>query len=375
MIVELHLLQSVPASTLNREDVEHPRHTGFGNVARGSISAHFLRRSTRGLLAESGADLSSAGISTRRLVSDAGRWIDSASCLDDPSDDTDDAVREAFYELGFGVAKADLTPSVMFTGQRASEELARFCLDDWDDYADRADRRKKIHANAESPEHARADELKLPNVKTKEEQLAAAERILAPRQALDVALHGGGIAEYDGFSAEPAVEVAHALSTHPAESGADAAPDGTVEVDAACYYRYARLDLARLAHNLGGDRELVERAAKLWLHSTVHAVPGSGPNATAARTVPEVVLAVVREHGSWNLANAFLDPVTGTDVLTRSADRLVEHFGRVRAFYGTDEIREVLGAAITGTLPLERTHQPSTLDDFTHRTINAALHG
>lgn len=373
MIVELHLLQSVPASTLNREDAEHPRHTGFGNVPRGRISGRVLRRSARELLAESGADLSTAGISTQRLVSDAGRWIDATSCLDEPSDDTDDAVREAFYELGFGIAKADLTPSVMFTGTRASEQLARFCLDDWDGYADRADRRKKIHSNAEGPEQARADELKLANVKTKEEQLAAAERILAPRQAVDVALYGGGIAEYDGFSAEPAVEVAHALSTHAVAPGSAADPGGTVDVDAACYYRYARLDVTKLAHNLGGTPGLVERTAGTWLRSMVHAVPGTGPSATAARTVPEVVLAVVREHGSWNLANAFLDPVTGTDVLTRSTGRLVEHFGRVRAFYGTEEIREVLGAAISGSLPLERAQQPRTWDEFAQRTVAAAL--
>ncbi|MFR9728364.1 type I-E CRISPR-associated protein Cas7/Cse4/CasC [Saccharopolyspora sp. MS10] len=366
MIVELHLLQSVPVSPLPREALEQPQAT-FGNVPRGSLSSRFLRDSAGGLLPARGLGVSSEGVSTRRLVGDAGRWIDAAACVDEPSEDTADVVREAFYELGLGLSARELTPSVVFTAPRADEGLARFCLDGWDDFADRADRRKKIIANAAGFEEARAEELKLPGARSREEQRAAAERVLAPRQAVDVALFGG-----EDFSARAASEVAPAVSTHecapPAE--ADAA---LVALDPACYYRYARLDLERLAHNLGGDAELVSRAAEAWLGCLVHALPGAAASSTAARTVPELVLSVVREHGSWNLINAFIDPVSGAGVLSRSADRLVEYFGQVRSFYGTDEIRTVLGAAVAGDLPGDAFQRATTFEDLTTRTLAAAL--
>ncbi|MCA1188288.1 MULTISPECIES: type I-E CRISPR-associated protein Cas7/Cse4/CasC [unclassified Saccharopolyspora] len=368
MIVELHLLQSVPATELGRDEGEGPRRATFGNVAREQLPSRYLRRSARALLAEQDLALASAGVSTRRLIADAGRWIDAASCADDPGADTGDLVREAFYELGLGLASGELTPSVAFTADRAGERLARFCLENREDYADRATRRKKIIANAADPEQARQDELALANVKTAAQQREAAERVLAPRQAIDVALFGGTISDEDEFTAEPACEVADALSTHAAGTTAESA-----ELAAACYYRYARLDLAKLTANLGGDRAQAERAAHGWLRALVRAVPDARPNETAARTLPEVVFAVVREHGSWNLVNAFLDPIAGADPLAGSARRLVEYFGQVRAFYDTGEIREVLGASVTGELPLERTRQPATLDDLATRAITAAL--
>ncbi|MEU6130771.1 type I-E CRISPR-associated protein Cas7/Cse4/CasC [Saccharopolyspora sp. NPDC047091] len=371
MIVELHLLHSVPATELGGDEADRPRHATFGNVTREQLPARYLRRSVRDLLAEQDLPLADAGISTRELIAEAGRWIDAASCADEPGADTEELVREAFYELGLGLDGGDLTRSVVFTAERAGERLARFCLENREEYADRATRRKKIIANAESPEQARQDELLLANVKTAAQQREAAARVLAPRQAIDVALFGGDPSTAEDFTAEPACEIADALSTHPAGTAAE--PGRATELAAACYYRYARLDLAKLTANLGGDREQADRAANAWLRALVHAVPDARPNPTAARTLPEVVLAVVREHGSWNLINAFLDPITGADPVTGSARRLVEYFGQVRAFYGTGEIREVLGASVTGELPLERGQQPTTLDELTTRAVTAAL--
>jgi CRISPR system Cascade subunit CasC len=69
----------------------------------------------------------------------------------------------------------------------------------------------------------------------------------------------------------------------------------------------------------------------------VRAIP-SGKQATfAAHSLPSVVLTVVREHGAWSLANAFLKPVAPSgdlDLAGASAKALDEHWAALTAAYG-----------------------------------------
>lgn len=121
-------------------------------------------------------------------------------------------------------------------------------------------------------------------------------------------------------------------------------------------------DRHRALANLEGDDELVSQAAQAWLEAFIHSTPGGKQTTTAARTMPEPLLGTVRTRGAWNLANAFMCPVTGTDLLGTSSQRLFSHFQSLRGFYGNSELRTVAGAALscdTEPLPAEDTrHRP-----------------
>jgi CRISPR system Cascade subunit CasC len=197
------------------------------------------------------------------------------------------------------------------------------------------------------------------------------------------------IADNKDFNVEAACQVAHALSTHAVvneydyytavddlnlqDSGADMI--GTVDFNSACYYRYANLDLGQLGENLGGDNDLIGRAAAAWLSAFINAVPSGKQNSMAARTMPDTLLTVVREHGAWNLANAFLKPVADVDLMSASTIGMLTHFGKLQRFYGSDGMHAIAASVsidLGDRSDLFDAETASTIDEFVSRTLNAA---
>lgn len=365
MIIELHLLQSFPVSNLNRDDVGQPKTATFGGHLRGRISSQSLKRAARLLFQRHGLAPEETGIRTKRLVTEA------AAVLADRGRDRDEAVgvaSSAILALGFGLDKRrnTLTEYLLFVGREAVELLADYCEQDWDrlaaDAAARvkaAERKKAKGANSDTAEDKKT------RIKPDKKTLEAAERILDASRVADVALFGRMIANNKDFNVNAASQVAHAISTHAVvneydyytaiddlqpqdESGADMI--GTVDFNSACYYRYANLDIDQLSTNLRGDTDLVTRATRAWLDAFIDAVPSGKQNSTAALTPPETFLVVVRDAGAWNLANAFLKPVTDSDLMRASTRALLGHFNRLREFYGDDGLRAVVAASVSADL-------------------------
>ncbi|QOC92370.1 type I-E CRISPR-associated protein Cas7/Cse4/CasC [Micromonospora craniellae] len=358
MIIELHLLQSFPVSNLNRDDVGQPKTATFGGQVRGRISSQSLKRAARLLFNRYGLRPDETGVRTKRLVEQAAGLL-----KDEHQRDFEEAVAVAssgLLALGFGLDKRRKTLSeyLLFVGTEAATLLAEYCERDWDRLAADAVGRAK----AAEKKKADATEEKTSKVKPDKATLDAAARILDASRVVDIALFGRMIADNKDFNVSAASQVAHAISTHAVvneydyytavddlqpqdESGADMI--GTVDFNSACYYRYANLHLDQLASNLSGDTELVGRATRAWLEAFIDAVPSGKQNSTAALTPPETLLVVVRDRSAWNLANAFLKPVTGNDLMVTSTQQLFGHFNRLRRFYGEDDLRAVVAASIT----------------------------
>lgn len=389
MILELHLLQSFPVSNLNRDDVGQPKTATFGGHTRGRISSQSLKRSARLLFNEHGLDKSETGVRTKRLVDHTAKALSKAGRDEDLAAGV--AV-SALEQLGFAVDPAKgLTQYLLFVGRDAIDHLAGYCEANWDDLAAKAAQRAqaKTAKEAENADDKVGRKKPAKAAKTKPDKAAQAEakRILDGGRAVDIALFGRMIADNKDFNVDAASQVAHALSTHAvlnefdfytavddlkpdAESGADMI--GTVDFNSACYYRYANLDLRQLARNLGDDTDLVTRATSAWLRAFIHAVPSGKQNSMAARTMPDTLLGVVREAGAWNLANAFLKPVTDTDLMAASTDRLTDHFSRLRRFYGDSQIHTVAAASVSGNLThLDDDDKVSSIDEFTGRLLSA----
>jgi CRISPR system Cascade subunit CasC len=384
MIIELHLLQSFPVSNLNRDDVGQPKTATFGGTTRGRISSQSLKRSARLLFNQYGLDPTETAVRTKRLLHNA------AEALVESGRDADEAPRvaaAALETLGFGLdQEKGLTEYLLFVGRQAVELLTEYCDDNWDELlAKAADKAKTRAANEKTN---KADTAKPKKIKPDKAALEAARRILDASRAADVALFGRMIADNKDFSVNAASQVAHAISTHAvvnefdyytavddlkpeAEAGADMI--GTVDFNSACYYRYANLDLGQLMTNLGQDEDLAARTARAWLHAFIDAVPSGKQNSMAARTMPDTLLGVVRERGAWNLANAFLKPVTEADLMAASTERLTHHFKQLRDFYGDSGLRAVAAASVTGSVPhTDETDIVWSIDDFASRVLAAA---
>ncbi len=369
MIIELHLLQSFPVSNLNRDDTGQPKTATFGGHVRGRISSQSIKRSARLLFNDYGLDKSESGVRTKRLLDNV------VEILVDRRKDRDQAravVIEAIRQLGFGVDQdKGLTEYLLFVSQESIETLARHCLDHWEAL-------ERLASAKTAGKQAK--------VKLDKAGQAEASRILDAGRAADVALFGRMIADNKDLNVDAASQVAHAISTHTVvtefdfytavddlkphdESGADMI--GTVDFNSACYYRYANVDLTQLAKNLRGDVDLAERAARAWLYAFINAVPGGMQNSTAARTMPDTLLGVVRDRGAWNLANAFLNPVRD-DLMANSTRLLMAHFGKTKDFYGGKDIRTATAASVTGGLSCpDGVTEASSVDDFADTVLAA----
>ncbi|GAB1819616.1 type I-E CRISPR-associated protein Cas7/Cse4/CasC [Herbidospora sp. RD11066] len=390
MIIELHLLQSFPVSNLNRDDTGQPKTATFGGVTRGRISSQSLKRAARQTFNEYGLSRDETGVRTKRLQENAVEILTTQHGRDPET--ANNVVICGLEALGFGVdPNTRLTQYLLFVGRQACELLADFCQREWDRLEHAAAERAKARAKQKTTDDDGTDEAaggKAKKIKPSKNDLAEAKRILDAAKVADVALFGRMIADNKDFSVDAASQVAHALSTHAVvnefdyytavddlkpqdQSGADMI--GTVDFNSACYYRYINLDLDQLARNLGNDADLVTRTARTWLYAFIHAVPSGKQNSMAALTLPDTLIGVVRQRGAWNLANAFLRPVSGNDLMTLSTSRLVEHLAQLRQFYGGNDITAVTAASVTGTLDgLPESERAASLEAFTSRILSAA---
>ncbi|MBQ1082193.1 type I-E CRISPR-associated protein Cas7/Cse4/CasC [Nocardiopsis sp. B62] len=424
MNIELHLLQSFPTSNLNRDDVGQPKSVTFGGVVRGRVSSQCLKRSARTLFPRYGLDQSELGERTKRLLLVTARLLDGASDADVPSDEARGIVQQALAWMGFAIAEKDLTQYLFFLGPKAAEELAVYCREHWDDLAEQGDKRRKLMSDLEKAQekHKLAEGEDRKKTKTqvdshkkkldkldevpaakKKETRTAADRVLSAGRSVDIALFGRMIANNKDFNVDAASQVAHAISTHAVstefdfftavddlkvnEADQDAGADmiGVVDFNAACYYRYANVDLDQLRRNLvsgsgataddGEINELMDRALGAWIRAFVNSTPSGKQNSMAAHTRPDTLMMVAREHGSWNLANAFLKPVEGTAIMEDSTERLFAHFSKLREFYGDGEISEVAASSLSGEVSgLKEGETVPSLDALVERAV-AASHG
>lgn len=327
-LLEVHVIQTVAPSNLNRDDTGSPKDALFGGYRRARISSQAQKRAVRvafkdwPLLSEE-----ERAVRTRRLM-DAllGKLSDI------PEDQARLAVENALNALGFGV-KEGRTEYLLFLGNYELSRLAELIRNNLE----------KLSAGpAKGKKGAEVDaDLK-----------KALERVLDGGKAVDLALFGRMLADRPELGVDAAAQVAHALSTHKVDREFDfytavddlnpkedtgAGMMGDVEFYSATMYRYAVVNLDQLAANLQGDVELALRGALAFLEAFALTLPSGKQNSFAAHN-PPLFLAFRAGVGlPRNLATAFERPVWSKDGKALSAlsvEALVQEWNKFDRAYG-----------------------------------------
>ena len=253
--IEFHILQSFPVTCLNRDDVGAPKSALVGGVPRARVSSQCWKRQVRLALHDLGL---STGIRTKHLA----EMIASACCALGASE-------EQAAVCGSAIAASLADDTLFFISRQEVERLAA--------YAAESSFKLPVEA-AKAKKGKKDDEADTGKVTLPKGELAKIRKCLSYAKSaadgLDIALFGRMVAQDPSLNVQAATAFAHALSTHKVvnevefftalddysrlvhedeERVSGSSHMGTLEYNAATYYRYISLDLGQLWTNLGGE--------------------------------------------------------------------------------------------------------------------------
>ncbi|TNC22056.1 type I-E CRISPR-associated protein Cas7/Cse4/CasC [Amycolatopsis alkalitolerans] len=326
--IDLHILQTVPPSNINRDDTGSPKTATYGGVRRARVSSQAWKRATR-VAFDDYLDRNELGVRTKRVPELIAEAIETRAPY--LGQQARELAAETTRQIGMkvdvpkkqtGHEPAPEVGYLVFLSRRQIENLAQAAIE----AADSDDVGKALKA-----------------AKVKE---------LADRDhSVDIALFGRMVADQADINVDAAAQVAHAISVHPVETEFDyftavddrnteeetgAGMIGTVEFNSSTLYRYATVNVGRLRETLG-DTLATRRAAEAFVSAFVRSMPTGKQNTFANRTLPEAVVVQVRESQPINLVGAFEHPVRELGVVGRikaASDALRDEAREIERAYG-----------------------------------------
>ena len=324
--VDIHVIQNLPPSCVNRDDSGSPKSAVYGGVRRLRVSSQSWKRATR-LYFNDLLDAKDVGVRTKRVVEVLAERI-----AEDAPELADAAA--ALAEKVFAAARIKLAPP---RGKKGAPQESGYLL------------------FLSTSQIARLAELAIASARDGGALDAkAVKRIFKEAHAVDIALFGRMVADDADLNVDAACQVAHAISTHAAENEYDfftavdddksrseeedagAGMMGTVEFSSATMYRYATVNLDMLVENLG-DGDAALRALEVFIKGFCLSMPTGKQNTFANRTLPEAVVVLVRDDQPVSLVGAFEKPIRTNEAdgyLARSVGALAEHARAIEDNYG-----------------------------------------
>ncbi|MPY33893.1 type I-E CRISPR-associated protein Cas7/Cse4/CasC [Streptomyces adustus] len=349
IFLDVHALQTVPPSNLNRDDTGAPKTAVYGGVPRARVSSQAWKRATRTYFDDERLlDPGELGVRTKKVVEVLAERI---AALDESLRGqqalelanatvqatglkTEVPKRKADAAKDSGAAPAPEAKYLVFLSSRQLDGLARHAVD------------------------GAADITAFFKEKTNKDK---AKEIADSRHSVDISLFGRMVADSADFNVDAAVQVAHALSVHRVENESDyytavddenteeetgAGMIGTVDFNSATLYRYAALGVHQLAANLGeGLREdeprtePVRRAVEAFVHSFIASLPTGKINTFGHHTLPDAVVVKLRTTRPISFVAAFEDPIRGDQGghVREACDRLAAYIPDIERAYGHEE--------------------------------------
>lgn len=353
-LIDIHILQTVPPSNLNRDDTGSPKTAIYGGVRRARVSSQAWKRATRVAFADL-LDASELGTRTRRVVELVAGEITSRS----------PELAERAHELAVATMKA-VGIEVKASKKDAAEEAGYLVF---------FSRRQIDHLAEAAITAAEADDVAKALREAKVKDLADRDH------SVDIALFGRMVADQADINVDAAAQVAHAISVHPVETEFDyftavddcldedetgAGMIGTVEFNSSTLYRYATVDANRLDDNLG-DQLATRRAVEAFLRSFVRSMPTGKQNTFANRTLPEAVVVLARETQPINLVGAFENPVRESHAegrVKRAADALRDEAHEIQRAYNETPVAGWVTRVGPDTTSLDDLGTNVSLDDL-----------
>lgn len=355
LIIDIHILQTVPPSNLNRDDTGSPKTAVYGGVRRARVSSQAWKRATRKAF-EDLLDPTELGVRTKRVAEQIAKRMTEL----EPSLSTNEAVAIAVEVIKAATGAKSEVPKRKSAAGKTDQDAATALPETG--YlmflsANQLDNLARLGVEGSKDITAF---LKDKDFKNRVRQAADT------RHSVDIALFGRMVADSTDINVAAAAQVAHAISVHTVENESDyftavddrsteaepgAGMIGIVDFNAATLYRYAAVDVNRLAENLGAGlheetsrTEPVRRAVEAFIKGFVLSMPTGKVNTFGNHTVPDVVLVKLRTTRPISFAAAFEEAIGAGDgqggYLKGACDRLAAYIPKLEKAYDLQEDTE-----------------------------------
>lgn len=329
MYADIHVLQTVPPSNINRDDTGSPKSAVYGGALRARVSSQAWKRAMREMFPELLPE-GSLGVRTKMAVS----LIESELLRKRP-----DLAVEA-NKLAVAVLQATGV-KVKASDRKGSDEGSS--VTEYLIYISRSEL-EKLAGVAIGWRDADFDISKVDKQMKKE-----VASIFHGTQAVDIALFGRMLADAPDLNTDASAQVAHAISVDriaqdydyftavddcAADDNMGAGMIGSVGFNSSTLYRYANVNLDSLHEQLG-DAEATAQGLMAFVEAFVKSMPTGKQNTFANRTLPSTVVVTFRTGQPINASSAFEVPVRASERESVTALATKRLFKRLR------EIEEV----------------------------------
>lgn len=277
--LDLHVLQTVPPSCINRDDTGSPKTAVYGGVLRARVSSQAWKHAMRSMFAELFEE-EQIGVRTKNPVELVEKELEQLRY----EGKIEKAAAEGVKKGGIKLNRDNKADALFFMSRMQARKLAELIV-------------------------------------AEEENSKLYKEALSSSPAIDIALFGRMVASDPSLNFDAAAQVAHSISTHEVKNEYDyftavddlASNDnsgaghlGTVEFHSATLYRYATVNLCELKKQLGSD---AIQAVKGFVKAFMLSMPTGKQNTFANRTVPDFAYVTLRKDQPVNLAGAFEKPI------------------------------------------------------------------
>lgn len=288
LFLDVHAIQTVPPSNINRDDTGSPKTAQYGGVTRARVSSQSWKKAIRQYFLEHGG-MNNVGIRSLEIVRYVANKIESI----DESIDQEQSMKlaeEVINSAGVSTTKDQKARALFFMSSKQADKLAQAAVE---------------------------------GVATK----AELQELLKNDPAIDIALFGRMVADDPKLNEDASSQVAHAISTHGVQTEFDfftatddfsSANDagagmlGTIEYNSSTLYRYANVAVHEFCGQIG-DKDSAINALKLFVEAFVKSMPTGKINTFANQTLPQALLICLRQDRPVSLVSAFERPIRSTD--------------------------------------------------------------
>ena len=310
LYLDVHVLQVLPPSCVNRDDVGMPKSCFYGGVERVRVSSQAWKHAMRMWFKERGTEI---GIRTRQLVRLLSEKLQSMG-ISDAIEAEQQTLLLSDAQTGISDDQAKkLANKVIVEILKAakSEEAKKNAIAFMSDGQIKAIAKVVVSVPEQSKEFGK-------------KVLEAAQSACTA----DILLFGRMYADNPNLDVDAAAQVAHAISTHEASNQCDyftAVGDfkqedvngsdhiGLKYFSSSVVYRYATVNLGEKSELIRFNKQQAAEIAEKFLEAFVCAMPTGSINSYANNTLPFYVLATLRDDMPINFAPAFEKPIKAND--------------------------------------------------------------